>query len=68
MLIKKKKTVTIEMKKLVPLGFFTKSYPLSPTVTLNMSIEVLLGVEYKIADICHFKYYLASKIKDEEES
>lgn len=49
-------------------SFFHKSYPLSPTVTLSMSIEVLLAVEYKIPDICHFKYYLASKIKDEEES
>ncbi|OBS71210.1 hypothetical protein A6R68_00249 [Neotoma lepida] len=64
---KEEKAVTIEMKEQVPLAFFTKTTPLSPTVTPSMSAGVPLAVEYKIADICHLKCHLASKIKDEEE-
>eukprot|EP00069_Balaena_mysticetus_P002319 bmy_16007T0 len=50
------------------LNFFTKATPLSPTVTLSMSADVPLVVEYKIADMGHLKYYLAPKIEDEEGS
>lgn len=50
------------------LNFFTKATPLSPTVTLSMSADVPLVVEYKIADMGHLKYYLAPKIEDEEAS
>lgn len=64
---KGEKVVTIEMKEQVPLAFFTKATPLSPTVTPSVSAGVLLSVEYKTADICHLKCHLASKIKDEEE-
>ncbi|KAG8510281.1 Proliferating cell nuclear antigen [Galemys pyrenaicus] len=46
--------------------FFTQATPLSPTVTLGMSADVPLAVEYKIDDMGHLKYYLAPKIKDEE--
>ncbi|XP_032207242.1 proliferating cell nuclear antigen isoform X2 [Lontra canadensis] len=67
--------VTIEMNEPVQLtfalrylNFFTKATPLSPTVTLSMSADVPLVVEYKIADMGHLKYYLAPKIEDEEGS
>ncbi|EHB04022.1 Proliferating cell nuclear antigen [Heterocephalus glaber] len=39
-----------------------------PSVTLNMSADVPLVVEYKIANMGHLKYYLAPKIEDEEGS
>lgn len=51
MLIKKKKNSYHRDEEISSTSFFHKSYPLSPTVTLSMSIEVLLAVEYKIADI-----------------
>ena len=72
LLIKKLQT---EMKESVQqtsalryLNFYTKATPLSPTVTLSMSADVPLVVEYKIADMGHLKYYLAPKIEDEEAS
>ncbi|TEA26209.1 hypothetical protein DBR06_SOUSAS18110049, partial [Sousa chinensis] len=72
---KEEEAVTIEMNEPVRLtfalrylNFFTKATPLSPTVTLSMSADVPLVVEYKIADIGHLKYYLAPKIEDEEGS
>lgn len=48
------------------LNFFTKATSLSPTVTLKMSPEVPLVVEYKIEDMGHVRYYLAPKIEEEE--
>uniref|UniRef100_A0A4X2MBR6 DNA sliding clamp PCNA n=1 Tax=Vombatus ursinus TaxID=29139 RepID=A0A4X2MBR6_VOMUR len=69
---KEEEAVTIEMNEPVQLtfalrylNFFTKATPLSPTVTLSMSADVPLVVEYKIADMGHLKYYLAPKIEDE---
>jgi len=49
------------------LSLFTKATPLSSTVTLKMSPEVPLVVEYPIGDAGHIRYYLAPKIDDEEE-
>ncbi|XP_032805831.1 proliferating cell nuclear antigen [Petromyzon marinus] len=70
---KEEEAVTIEMSEAVQLtfalrylNFFTKATPLSPTVTLRMSADVPLVVEYGIADMGHIKYYLAPKIEDEE--
>ncbi|XP_037358602.1 proliferating cell nuclear antigen-like [Talpa occidentalis] len=70
---KEVESVTIEVNEPVQLTFalrylifFTQATPLSPTVTLGMSADVPLAVEYKIADMGHIKYYLAPKIKDEE--
>ena len=67
--------VTIEMNEPVQLtfalrylNFFTKAIPLSPTVTLSMSADVPLVVEYKIADMGYLKYYLTPKIEEEEGS
>merc|ERR1711872_470350 len=65
--------VTIEIQEPVTLTFacrylnmFTKASCLSPQVTLSMSPEVPLVVEYKIGDIGHIRYYLAPKIEDED--
>uniref|UniRef100_UPI003590161F proliferating cell nuclear antigen n=1 Tax=Myxine glutinosa TaxID=7769 RepID=UPI003590161F len=72
---KEEESVTIEMNEPVQLtfalrylNFFTKATPLSQTVTLSMSAEVPLVVEYKIADMGHVKYFLAPKIVDEDAS
>jgi proliferating cell nuclear antigen len=39
---------------------------LVPQVTLSLSPEVPLVVEYAIGEIGHIRYYLAPKIDDEE--
>ena len=38
---------------------------MSSTVTLSMSKEVPLVVEYKVGDMGHIRYYLAPKIEEE---
>merc|ERR1712228_656993 len=48
------------------LNMFTKASCLAPQVSLSMSPEVPLVVEYKIGDIGHIRYYLAPKIEDED--
>merc|ERR1712173_499102 len=70
---KEEEAVTIEMQEPVTLTFacrylnmFTKASCLAPQVTLSMSPEVPLVVEYKIGDIGHIRYYLAPKIEDED--
>ncbi|XP_054982990.1 proliferating cell nuclear antigen-like [Sorex araneus] len=72
---KEEEAATIDMNEPVQLtfalrylNFFTKAPPLSSTVTLSMSADVPLVVEYKIADMGHLKYYLDPKIEDEERS
>lgn len=69
---KEEEAVTIEMQEAVSLtfalrylNFFTRATPLSPQVSLSMSAEVPLVVEYKIGDMGHIRYYLAPKIEDE---
>lgn len=71
---KEEEAVIIEMNQAVSLTFalrylnyFAKATPLSPQVTLSMSQDVPLVVEYKIADIGFLKYYLAPKIEDQDE-
>lgn len=49
------------------LNFFTKATPLSGQVTLSLSPQVPLVVEYKIPDMGFLRYYLAPKIEDQEE-
>lgn len=63
----------IELTEPVTLSFalrylnsFAKATPLSPTVTLSMSKELPVVVEYRIADMGHVRFYLAPKIEDEE--
>lgn len=46
------------------LNSFAKATPLSGQVTLSMSKELPVVVEYKIADMGYVRYYLAPKIED----
>ena len=68
---KVEETVSIEMQKPVKLTFacqylnmFTKASCLAPQVSLSMSPEVFLVLEYKIGDIGHIRYYLAPRIEE----
>jgi|EP00966_Prymnesium_polylepis_P284636 proliferating cell nuclear antigen len=47
------------------LNFFTKATPLSGHVSLQLSKDVPLVVEYKMEELGHLRYYLAPKIEDE---
>jgi len=53
------------------LNFFAKATPLSSTVTLKMSPDVPLVVEYKIGQednqMGHIRFYLAPKIEEDED-
>ena len=64
----------IEMNEPVSLTFalrylnsFTKATPLSSTVTLSLSSELPVVVEYKIAEMGYIRFYLAPKIEEDEE-
>lgn len=48
------------------LNSFTKATPLSNMVTICMSKELPVVIEYRIADMGHISFYLAPKIPDEE--
>jgi len=48
------------------LNFFTKATALSTHVTLSLSTEVPLVVEYQIEDLGYVRYFLAPKIEDEQ--
>lgn len=50
------------------LNFFTKATPLADQVSLNMSPDVPLMVEYLIAGKGHVRFYLAPKINEDESS
>ena len=47
------------------LSFFTKATPLADTVTISLSKDVPLAVEYAFGDLGHIRYYLAPKVEDE---
>lgn len=49
------------------LNMFAKATPLANSVTIKMSPDVPLVVEYKIEELGHIRYYLAPKIEEEEE-
>jgi len=50
------------------LNFFAKATPLAKSVTLKMSPDVPLVVEYKMEEeIGHIRFYLAPKIDEDEE-
>jgi len=49
------------------LNLFNRAASLSPTVTLKLSADTPIVVEYKIAKLGHLKYFLAPKINDDEE-
>lgn len=72
---KEEEAVIIEMQSAVTLtfalrylNFFTKATPLSAQVSLSMSPDVPLVVEYKIGDMGYIRYYLAPKIEDGDEA
>jgi len=46
------------------LNSFAKATPLSSTVSLKMSPDVPLVVEYAIEELGHIRYYLAPKIDE----
>jgi len=70
---KPEESVIIELQEAVTLtfalrylNFFTRATPLSNQVTLSMSKEVPLVVEYRIGDdLGHIRFYLAPKIEDD---
>ena len=49
------------------LNFFTKATPLSSSVTISMSPNIPVVVEYPIGDAGFIKFFLAPKIADDEE-
>lgn len=68
---KEEDAVIIEMTEAVTLTFalrylnyFTKATALSSQVTLSMSADVPLVVEYKVADTGYLRFYLAPKMED----
>jgi len=70
---KEEEAVVVELQEPVALTFalrylnsFTKATPLSSQVTLSMSKDLPVVVEYRIADMGYVRYYLAPKIEDEE--
>lgn len=46
---------------------FTKASPLSEQVTISLSSELPVVVEYKIAEMGYIRFYLAPKIEEDEE-
>ena len=69
---KEDEAVVVDMHEAVELNFalrylnmFTKATALGPTVTLSMSPDVPLVVEYPIGELGHIRYYLAPKIDEE---
>merc|ERR1719500_44160 len=70
---KEEEAVIIEMQEPVTLTFacrylnmFTKASCLASQVSLSMSPDVPLVVEYNIGEIGHVRYYLSPKIEDED--
>ncbi|KAJ4838629.1 hypothetical protein Tsubulata_027255 [Turnera subulata] len=64
----------IEMTEPVSLTFalrymnsFTKATPLSGTVTISLSSELPVVVEYKVAEMGYIRFYLAPKIEEDED-
>ncbi|KAK9055335.1 hypothetical protein SSX86_026418 [Deinandra increscens subsp. villosa] len=71
---KPEEATIIEMNEPVSLTFalrymnsFTKASPLSSTVTISLSSELPVVVEYKIAEMGYVRFYLAPKIEEDEE-
>jgi len=46
---------------------FTKASSLSEQVTISLSSELPVVVEYKISEIGYIRFYLAPKIEEDEE-
>ncbi|XP_050946465.1 proliferating cell nuclear antigen-like isoform X1 [Cucumis melo] len=72
---KPEEAVMIEMEEPVSLTFalrylnsFTKATPLANQVTISMSSDLPVVVEYRIEDMGYIRYYLAPKIEEEDEA
>ena len=50
------------------LNIFNTAATLSPQVTLKLTADTPIVVEYKIADCGHVRFYLAPKIDDEDDN
>jgi len=66
--------ITIDMTEPVSLtfalrylNFFTKATSLAESVTLTLSKDVPLVVEYRIAEMGYIRYFLAPKIEEDED-
>lgn len=64
----------IELQEPVALPFalryinsFAKATPLSNQVTISMSSDQPIVIEYKVADMGYIRFYLAPKIEEDEE-
>jgi len=55
-------TLTFALRKLLA---FTKATPLSTSVSLSLSDDVPLAVEYTVNEMGYVRYYLAPKIEDD---
>lgn len=69
---KEEDAVVIDMQEPVELLFalrylntFTKATPLGPTVTLSLSPDLPILVEYPVGDLGYVRYYLAPKIDED---
>lgn len=70
---KKEEQTVIDLKEPVALTFalryltsFAKATPLATHVTLSMTRELPVMVEYTMTDMGYLRFYLAPKIEDEE--
>lgn len=73
-LLQPEEATIIEMQTPVSLTFalrymnsFTKATPLASQVTVSLSSELPVVVEYKIAEMGYLRFYLAPKIEEDEE-
>ncbi|KAJ7959694.1 Proliferating cell nuclear antigen [Quillaja saponaria] len=64
---------TIEMEEPVRLNFalrymnsFAKATPLSNQVTISLSEDLPIVIEYKVAEMGYIRFYLAPKLEEEE--
>jgi proliferating cell nuclear antigen len=69
---KDEEAVMIDMQEPVELNFalryltlFTKATALGPTVTLSLSPDIPVVIEYPVGNLGHIRYYLAPKIDEE---
>ncbi|XAR65891.1 hypothetical protein NMG60_11011885 [Bertholletia excelsa] len=70
---KPEEATIIEIRQMVSLTFalrymnsFAKATPLSSQVTISLSSDLPVVVEYKVAEMGYIRYYLAPKIEEEE--
>jgi proliferating cell nuclear antigen len=70
--LQEEEQTTIELQEPVSLTFalrylnsFAKATPLASTVSLSLSKDLPIVVDYRIADMGSIKFYLAPKIDDD---